>query len=179
MKTCPDCAEKVQDAAQKCRYCGYEFASDTRPPSTPPKSGKPRSIVTVAAVLLVAGAVVATGFATGVVGPASDGGGGRSDEDAERAQRERDRARGERLLEQRAVFQLEEAITEDAQDTVEEGLLPGPAIQRTQCQPTGEDSGQVQNYDCLAVNEESGGTLSGYGYDASINGGTLRWELSD
>lgn len=41
MKTCPDCAELVLEAARKCRYCGYEFrpapaAPAPMPPPTAP-----------------------------------------------------------------------------------------------------------------------------------------------
>lgn len=37
-KVCPDCAEAVNSAARKCRYCGYMFDESTivAPPSVPP-----------------------------------------------------------------------------------------------------------------------------------------------
>jgi hypothetical protein len=43
MKACPECAESVQDAARKCRYCGYQFVSGEQSAAAPPPAAAPAS----------------------------------------------------------------------------------------------------------------------------------------
>lgn len=102
-------------------------------------------------------------------------------EDERRLQASLDRA--ERDIRRDTVAGLEKAVTEDAQEAANEGVLDGPIL-RTECDPApGETpmdlSVSTGLYDCLAIYaEDADGTASGWVYTADINFETGRYSWS-
>ena len=93
-----------------------------------------------------------------------------------------DDAAVERQMSRLAKQELEKAITKDAQRNIDEGVLEGPAIIETTCEPIGGAASNTQRYDCLAANEKrGGGVYAGYDYDGTANtkSGNITWELGD
>ena len=59
VKTCPDCAEEVQESARVCRHCGYRFAPPPDPPTTGARPSRTRPPKRVLWAVLAVAAVIA------------------------------------------------------------------------------------------------------------------------
>ena len=119
------------------------------------------------------------------------------EEQERREEVQRERAREERVAEEElkteealerietqygreSVGELEEAITEDANDEAEKGF--SEYVSETSCEAEGgriDTSLTAQDFNCLAVTTEGEGVQEGYRYSGTINyaNGTLTWRL--
>ena len=99
-------------------------------------------------------------------------------EAAQAAAQAAEEARQERIQQERQnrqilVTDMEKAITRYAerQSLQRYSLINGPIL-RTQCDPSGghiDTKSSTQDFSCLAVRNESGGTLHGYRFSATAN----------
>lgn len=66
MKTCPECAEEVREAARLCRYCGHRFEGNEslgrRSGAAPQRRRRLAAAVAVGTVALVGGLVIGAGL---------------------------------------------------------------------------------------------------------------------
>ncbi len=188
-RLCPRCSTQSRTSGEYCPQCGASFIRRRRRPS------KRVAIVSgLVAILVLAGAGV--GIALKV---SSDN---RAEAERQRQTEQAERERAEEADRQQAEAEaeqaledvqlagredletgLEEAITEDAEGLVADGLLDGPILE-TSCDPTGggstDPAATTGQYECIAVNEENDdGTSSGYTYTGTINYEefTFTWQI--
>jgi hypothetical protein len=91
----------------------------------------------------------------------------------------------ERSLRRQLAKGLREEVTKDANENIDKGVLDGPAVSRTSCDPVEADpisdlSVTNARYDCMAINKTNAdGSAEGWRYSGSINfrAGSYRWRL--
>lgn len=187
-RVCPRCSVQSTVGGHYCPNCGASF--DRRRSSRLSR----RTVALGAAALLVI-AAVGTGIlvknssdtkteARAEAALAEEAAVAEEQEAArlEAAQRASDAS--ERTQRGEVVVQLEDNITKDAKELVDDDLLEGP-IKSSSCTATGGGSTDdltalTGTFECIAVNKEGDdGTASGYAYNGTIDwqSGELTWQL--
>lgn len=182
-RTCRKCSVTTTGAGDFCPSCGTSYVRRSRRPS------RRTVVITAVVALLLAGAGTAFGIKQHQDAVASDQATAAAEREDRReanaaadAQEEADET--ERELRRDLVKALEERITKDAKEKVDEDVLEGP-IKYSSCTATGGGSTDdltalTGTFECIAVNKENDdGTASGYRYagTAEWDTGSMTWKL--
>ena len=182
-RTCRRCSTTTATPGDFCPACGTSYVRRSRRPSR-------RSVIAAAVAVVLLG-----GAAAGVVvkrqsdadardraAAASDRRDRREANAAADAQAEADEA--ERSERASLVEELQDQVTKDAKEKVDDDLLEGPILYSS-CTATGGGSTDdltalTGTFECLAVSTENAdGTASGYRYSGTADwgSGSYTWRL--
>ncbi len=189
VRVCRKCSTQAQASGDFCPHCGARYSKKRR-------SRKARFLIFgLPLLLLLAGG----GIAAGLIIHHNNQVAAKKRAAAQAAARKAAAARAAKAAQQRLKRQqakvtqalanaqrtilvsgLQNAVKKDAEKDVADGLLTGPII-KVQCQPatSADATASIANYTCIAAKSETGGTLDGYRFSASIDTqtGSYSWHL--
>lgn len=199
MRVCPVCSAQMQTSSDTCPHCGASYirSRSMRARRRVGAWSKRRKAITLGVIAALVGGLVGAGVIVKV----------NHDNQVAREHREQQEHREqiaqankeerELLAEEKEEQEVEEslelvelefeqeelekAITKDATEKTEEGLLEGPIL-KTECEPEGgelDPHAAAQHFDCLAVDTVEGGYSEGYRYEGTYNyaKGVYSWRL--
>lgn len=184
-RVCAHCAALSHTGGEFCPECGHAFASGRK------ASGVSRrakfAMLGVLALLIFGGAGAAIAIKIhhdNQVTAQRHSAAAAALARQQAQQQQQTQNAGETALRQGDETSLQQSITKDAQQQVNNGVLTGPILS-TSCTPLSGGSSQnlsssTGTYDCIAVNKiNSDGTSSGYRYSATIDfsSGSASWHL--
>lgn len=198
IRVCPNCSAQSKTDSDTCPHCGSSFIRSRRLRAKKRFGAMSKRTKIIAAGILIG--LLLGGATAGVIAKINhDNQVAKEEREAEEArelaqeeredeeQEEAEELEAEEKLEEleadlgrEMIGELEEAITDDANEDADEGF--GEYVSETSCEAEGgrvEPKRPAQNFDCLAVTDEEGGYQEGYRYSGTINyqKGEYRWRL--
>lgn len=180
-RACPRCSAVSEVTGTFCPHCGASYVNQ-------PRRGPGRKILISLAVALLIIALATGGLlkkrhddqVRADKMAAQEAADRKALADAEAAAKEAaDNA--ERTSRAELVSELEASITKDANEKIAEGLLDGPRVSETSCNPLGGGSTDdltalTGEFECIAINKtETDGSSSGYRFSGTINYNADSW----
>jgi hypothetical protein len=185
VRVCPKCSVQSRVEGDFCPRCGASFNRSAKR-----KPGKRTALIGGLVLLLLIGAGV------GLILKNRHDEQVKQDKAAALAEQQAEAERAQAVAKEEAdeserenrrdlITELEKYVKKEAKKGVREGFLDGPILSAS-CTATGGGStddltARTGTFDCMAVNKENkDGTMSGYGYDGTIDWdtGELTWQLA-